>query len=427
MARLRAREQQGRSLRVLIDPIDQSVVDSYSYAAMNHCYVTYTKRLIQKLQDMRQRLQERPEWPHKDRPITDEELQYASNRVSPHAVAQLSLANPWPTREMSGIEVLVEDTFPFDQKKFLPVPEPAKKQFARQQSMLIHQHFLSLWIVDEPMNENIKKLVDVIRRLPNFAQPTLAQPLPTINKLNNLQNEASAQLVIVHTIDGAKEWIVVNRELIRKPGTFFKVVIVWSLSDQMRAVDAIRAVRTEEAHAPVLIFTNNREEIRPALEFPNVTVTDTLFDLYEFIGANQETQWNAGYRVSHSVLHMLFWIDSDQNDLQTTEQLRQIYPQLEIQFAPTFSEARAYLEKNLRGIRHRQQLMVICRGHYAEESKNVIDVVRLLDEFNPSIPIGLYTRNRVSLNQHIPNIPERIQVFEEREELFTFVLDNLIQ
>jgi hypothetical protein len=305
MARLRAREQQGRSLRVLIDPIDESVVESYSYAATNHCYVIYTKRLIRKLQDMRQRLQERPEWPHKDRPITDEELKYASNRVSPHAVAQLSLANPWPTREMSGMEVLVEDTFPFDQKNFLPVPKPAKKQFARQQSTLIHQRFLSLWIVDEPMNENIKKLVDVIRNLPNFAQPTLAQPLPTLNKLNNLPNEASAQLVIVHTIDGAKEWIVANRESIRKPGTFFKVVIVWSLSDQMTAVDTIRGVRTEEAHAPVLIFTNNREEIRPALEFPNVTATDTLFDLYEFIGANQETQWNAGCHVSHSNMNAL--------------------------------------------------------------------------------------------------------------------------
>ncbi len=117
---------------------------------------------------------------------------------------------------------------------------------------------------------------------------------------------------------------------------------------------------------------------------------------------------------------MLFWIDSDQNDLQTTEQLRQIYPQLEIQFAPTFSEARSYLEQNLRDIRHR-------RGRYVQESKNVIDVVRLLDEFNLSVPIGLYTRDRVSLNRKIPNIPERIQVFEEREELFTFVLDNLIQ
>ncbi len=124
---------------------------------------------------------------------------------------------------------------------------------------------------------------------------------------------------------------------------------------------------------------------------------------------------------------MLFWIDSDQNDLQTTEQLRQIYPQLEIQFAPTFSEARSYLEQNLRDIRHRQQLLVICRGRYVQESKNVIDVVRLLDEFNLSVPIGLYTRDRVSLNRKIPNIPERIQVFEEREELFTFVLDNLIQ
>jgi hypothetical protein len=299
MARLRAREQQGRSLRVLIDPIDQSVVESYSYAAMNKCHIKYTKRLIRKLQDMRQRLQERPDWPHQARAITDEELQHASNRISPNAVAQLSLANPWPTREMGGIEVVVEDTFPFDKNNFLEVPEIRKKTLARNPSIFIHQRFLSLWIVDEPMSEDTKKLVGDTQNLPNFAPKPLASSLSTAHMLKNLPQEASAQLAVVHTIDRAKEWLVGNRESIRKPGTFFKVVTVCSLTNQMTAVDLIRAVRTEEPHVPILIFTNKREEIQPALQFPNVTATDILFDLYEFIGANQETQWNVGCRVSH--------------------------------------------------------------------------------------------------------------------------------
>ncbi|CAF4069710.1 unnamed protein product, partial [Rotaria sordida] len=299
MARLRAREQQGRSLRVLIDPIDESVLESYSYAAMSHCIVKYREKLIKKLQDIRQRLQERPEWPHQARLITDEELQHASDRILPHAVTQLSLANPWPTREMSGIEVVVEDTFPFDQKHFLPVPQPPKKPLARTPSIFIHERLLSLWIVDEPMSESIKKIINFIQNLPIFARPPLTTVLLTANTLNTSPKEASAQLAIVHTIGGAKEWIMANRELIRKPGTSFKVVAIWSLTNQVTATDVIRAVRTEEPYAPVLIFTNSRETIRPALEFPNVTATDTLFDLYEFVGANQETQWNAGCRVLH--------------------------------------------------------------------------------------------------------------------------------
>ncbi|UJR12017.1 hypothetical protein I4U23_016195 [Adineta vaga] len=271
MARLRAREQQGRSLRVLIDPIDQSVVESYSYAAMSHCHVRYMKRLIRKLQDMRQRLQERSDWPHQNRPITDEELQHASNRISPNAIAQLSLANPWPTREMGGMDVLVQDTYPFDLKNFFDVPQLKKKSLTRMPSVFIRQRPLSLWIVDQIVNDIIK----------------------------NLPKEPSTEYKIVNTIEEAKGWIITNRELLRIPGTSFKVVIAWSEINQMIAVNFIRTIRNEEAHVPILIFTNKRDEIQPALEFPNVTATDIHFDLYEFIGINQETQWNMGCRVSH--------------------------------------------------------------------------------------------------------------------------------
>ncbi|CAF4206682.1 unnamed protein product, partial [Rotaria magnacalcarata] len=114
MSRLRAREQQGRSLRVLVDPIDKSVEESYSYAHLGNCYKRYTKKLIRKLKETRDRLEKLDGWPHHSRPISDEQLEYSSNRIAPHAVAQLSLANPWPTREMSGVEVLVENTFPYD-------------------------------------------------------------------------------------------------------------------------------------------------------------------------------------------------------------------------------------------------------------------------------------------------------------------------
>ncbi|UJR34445.1 hypothetical protein I4U23_021852 [Adineta vaga] len=90
-----AREQQGRSLRVLIDPVDQSVVESYSYSSMNHCHIRYRKHLIKKL----------------ERYATTSNRKTglaSSNRITPNAIAQLSLANPWATREMNRVEILNE-------------------------------------------------------------------------------------------------------------------------------------------------------------------------------------------------------------------------------------------------------------------------------------------------------------------------------
>jgi hypothetical protein len=46
-----------------------------------------------------------------------------------------------------------------------------------------------------------------------------------------------------------------------------------------------------------LVFTNKLEETQPALEFPNVMATGEEYELKEFVGVNQETQWNAGCQV----------------------------------------------------------------------------------------------------------------------------------
>ena len=280
MARLRAREQQGRSLRVLIDPIDKSVEASYSYAHLSHCYAKYTHKLKEKLKDTRQRLQERPEWPHQSRPVTDDELNTACNRISSSAVAQLSLANPWPTREMGGVEILVQDTFPYDPANFLPVPALLKKMLTNMPSVLIRRRYISLWVVGESTTDHVEKLI---------ADTRVA-----------MRDNADVQLNVVNTIKEAVSWIVSNRQAIRQAGTLFKVVTAWSLSASTNAVDVIRAVRGEEPRVPVLIYTNRHEETQPALEFPNVSATDLVFDLYEFIGINQETQWNGGCRAVQS-------------------------------------------------------------------------------------------------------------------------------
>ncbi|CAF1045237.1 unnamed protein product [Adineta steineri] len=122
MLRLRQREQHGRSLRITNNPIDESVLVANTFSNLNGSYEYYVGTLKEKLQSIRALLQNRPDWPHRHRLISDEEIQSASNRISANAVAQLSLANPWPTREMAGAEVLLEDYFPLEQKTWLPLP-----------------------------------------------------------------------------------------------------------------------------------------------------------------------------------------------------------------------------------------------------------------------------------------------------------------
>ncbi|CAF4178076.1 unnamed protein product, partial [Rotaria sordida] len=278
MARLRAREQQGRSLRVLVDPIDASVEEAYTYAHLNHCYYRYTKELNEKLKETRQRLEERFDWPHQTRPVTDEELQDACNRISHNAVAQLSLANPWPTREMSGIEVLVEDTFPFNQQQFLPVPTMSKVTSDRSPSIIVRHRFLILWIVGDTMSENIKQIIDSIQVSPNFANPSTTTVTKTINQLQNSSMEGFHKLHVVHTIEEAQKWMKENRESLRRQDTLFKVITTWSLNKEKTAVNAIRAVRADVPRVPVLIYTHKCEEIQSALEFPNVIATDMAFE-----------------------------------------------------------------------------------------------------------------------------------------------------
>ncbi|CAF4382840.1 unnamed protein product, partial [Adineta steineri] len=98
------------------------VLVANTFSNLNGSYEYYVGTLKEKLQSIRALLQNRPDWPHRHRLISDEEIQSASNRISANAVAQLSLANPWPTREMAGAEVLLEDYFPLEQKTWLPLP-----------------------------------------------------------------------------------------------------------------------------------------------------------------------------------------------------------------------------------------------------------------------------------------------------------------
>ncbi|UJR12018.1 hypothetical protein I4U23_016196 [Adineta vaga] len=126
-----------------------------------------------------------------------------------------------------------------------------------------------------------------------------------------------------------------------------------------------------------------------------------------------------------SFASLILWIDSADNDSIVVERLKTMYPQFQIEFTPTLNETRTYLDKNRKDIEQRSKFIVICRGHYSDESKNVLDVIKLLDEFNLSISLGVYTKDRLRLCQKITTIPNYVQVFDKREELIQFVVDEL--
>lgn len=284
MARLRAREQQGRSLRVLNDPIDKYIDQAFGYSHLNHCYVRYTGKLVAKMKETRQRLEENPYWVHQTRPITDSELDSAAKRISATSVAQLSLANPWPTREMSGADVLVEKTFPYDLKGFLPVPTGILPLLTRTPTIVIRYRTVTLWVVGTRRTDDTDRLIRTIRQSSNFNKDTAST--------NQLY-----ELITASTIDEAVDWVKKNRDLIQRPEVRFKVVTSWTIQDGQSAIDVIRAVRAQTARVPILIFTNRLSETQAALEFPSVIASDQEYELKEFVGVTQETQWNPGLEI----------------------------------------------------------------------------------------------------------------------------------
>ncbi|UJR20374.1 hypothetical protein I4U23_023506 [Adineta vaga] len=301
MTRLRACEQQGRSLRILLNPIDQCTGEAYTYDHVGHYHVYHTRELKKRLKETRQSLQQLPHWPHRSRPVSDQELEEIFNRIPCRVVAQLSLANPWPTEEIEDVEVFVEDIFPFRQDQYLPVPrlrEVISSQRENDYYHYYHHHhhhrYFILWIVGDIMNKHTEKLINSIPILPKFANHSFVT-----NDIIHQSHGPRHILHVVNTIKEAQDWMQTPeiRKNIQRKDVRFRVITEGSLNDYQSAVDVIRTIRAEVPHAPVLIISNKHEDMRSAGEFPNVIIIDTVFELYEFFGINQAIQWDQNYRV----------------------------------------------------------------------------------------------------------------------------------
>ncbi|CAF4957082.1 unnamed protein product, partial [Rotaria sp. Silwood1] len=301
MARLRAREQQGRSLRILDSPIDPTLKEAQINAYSDYWYEEHRKELKNKLIDTRKEFQGLPDWPHKTRAVTDTELEDVFSRIDCRTVTELALANAWPTREMNGVEVLVEDMFPVSQQSCLSLPKSVhKKPLTRQPTIASRRRFLILWIDGDTINKKLS------------SESPILEPCRSISS-----NMVSKQF--------------------------------------------------------------------------------------------------------------LLWVDSQGNDPTATENIHRNHPLLEIHFSPTLAEASTFLKTNLHNLKQREKMLVICRGYYVSEQKNLIDVKNLIDNVFDSteIPLCVYTRSREKLLQSMSHIPPQVEVTNLRSELLDFIRRHL--
>ena len=179
---------------------------------------------------------------------------------------------------MSGVEVLVEDAFPYDPKGFLPVPSTGLALLERTPTIRsVQDRCVVLWILGEKSTMKLEQLIDEIQKSPRFLQ-------------SSAKKDNQYQLFVVKTLEQAKEWLQTNRKMFDRVDTLFKIITGWAIGENQTAIDVIRAVRAESPRVPVLIFTNRREETQQASEYLNVMVTDTEFELKEVVGIQQETQ-----------------------------------------------------------------------------------------------------------------------------------------
>ncbi|CAF0922694.1 unnamed protein product [Didymodactylos carnosus] len=431
MGKLRAREQQGRSLRVTLNPIDSAIDEAYSTAHLSKCFKTYNTGLKTKLQATRNRLQQRDEWPHKNHPIIDAELDSAVSRVIHTIVAQLNLALPWPTREMGrGSEVLVEKTYPLDHSKYLPVPTPTLPKSTEQKHVtttlvnLAEERNVILWL--KSSNDVLNNtLIESIEK-PNT-------PLRVVRRY---------EIYYVDSIENVKSWLEQHKSVITKSGVLFKVITPWYITEDKTAVDVIRTVRSSIAHTPIVIYTNRREETNGALQFPNVMSTDDMYDVYEFIGIDSGTQWADGFATksiaqppqsprSERQSTCVLWIDTEDNDIETADKLRQMG--IELKFCARFDSAEDYIKQNADNIRRMFSFKIICRGCYhSENNKNAVDVLKLLDSCKlESIPVLTYTLDKEKLKSHLKqysrdaDLLTRIQYADERREVIAFATHKI--
>ena len=81
---------------------------------------------------------------------------------------------------------------------------------------------------------------------------------------------------------------------------------------------------------------------------------------------------------------------------------------------------------NVRDMELQEELIVICRGFFPNESKSFNDVAQLLANLNLGTwRLAVYTKSRRKLLERTPSSFAELKIFDEEDDLIDFI-DNIL-
>lgn len=116
----------------------------------------------------------------------------------------------------------------------------------------------------------------------------------------------------------------------------------------------------------------------------------------------------------------ILWLDKKTNDnIYVANQLKSD-PQICIDFCETFAAGQSHLERHLDKIKlNPSKLQIICRGHYENEHKNVLDLIILLKRNHLSrVPVAVFTHDKHRLVKYLESDASLIGLTEWKEHLY---------
>ncbi|CAF0878436.1 unnamed protein product [Didymodactylos carnosus] len=384
MAKIMAREQQGRSLRVLTT---NPMVEKFQIETDGSKYIESTQELTQMLQNTRDELQSNADWPHKNFKVSNDELCKAVKRVLYTAVAQLNLALPWVTKDWGKVEVLVEKTFPSDSLRYVTIPQQQSQRAItyRQQRSTVTENTTPyiLWFRDGSETQ-----------------------------FNSDLTSSSNSVHYVNTAAEVQNWFDQNSAEIEERNKQLKVISPWQDEKTTIAlIDLIRRSRLPQT--PILIYTNQQNEATVARRyFQNVIITDNPNEIHGFIqNSFSSEQWeyislltptrltapppptHPKLQTQQPTSQRIVWV------AHRTDHRRQILRESgadstsNVLFLPTYDDLTRYLREDSEqpGGPTITSLKLICHGYFDSGPKNCIDILRLCDGYRFETSILVYT------------------------------------
>jgi hypothetical protein len=135
----------------------------------------------------------------------------------------------------------------------------------------------------------------------------------------------------------------------------------------------------------------------------------------------------------------ILWMDDNKTEIARITKHLGNDPRVHITFEETFTLGANYLSLNIDKIKSLPQsslFQIVCRGYYASESKNAMDLLPLLAHHKlEHVPIVVITGDKAGVLKHfiphalsmgIKDLKSRIYVTDNSADLITKINTNLV-